>query len=168
MNAAVWFGAAVFFTFVLGSAPFSQEMKDLLGPKNSPYFTGAIAQIFIARYFRLQLVCGVVALLHLLAERVYLGRTPHKLSFGLLIALVLGGWLGGHWVQPKMKQLHTIKYAVSTPRQEREAADSSFRAWHGVSQGMNLLMLAGLGFYLWRVANPADPARFVSTTKFRG
>jgi len=167
MNAAVWFGAAVFFTVSIGSAPFSQEMKDLLGTRNSPYFTGAIAQIFIARYFHLQLVCGAVSLLHLLAERGYLGRTPQRLSLGLLIALLVAALAGDDWPQPQMKQLHTIKYAVNTSRKEREAADSSFRAWHGVSQGMNLLMLAGLGVYLWRIGNPTDPARFVSTTKFR-
>ena len=59
MNAAVWFGAAIFFTFGIGAAAFSPEMKELLGPKNSPYFSGAIAQILIARYFHLQLLCGV-------------------------------------------------------------------------------------------------------------
>ena len=168
MNAAVWFGAAIFFTFGIGAAPFSPEMKELLGPKNSPYFSGAIAQILIARYFRLQLACGAVALLHLLAEWIYLGRAPQKLCFGLLIALVAAGLVGGYWLQPKLKELHKIKYGVKTPAAQREAADHSFRAWHGLSQGIILLMLAGLAVYLWRVANPADTARFVSTAKFRG
>ncbi len=167
MNAAVWFGAAIFFTFGIGGAPFSQEMKDLLGPKNAPYFSGAIAQIFISRYFHLQLVCGVVALVHLLAERVYFGRTPQKFGLGLLIALIAVALIGSHWLEPNMKRLHTVKYAVNTPAQTREAADRSFRAWHGVSQGLNLLLLCGLAVYLWRVANPAEQARFVDTAKFR-
>jgi len=47
LNAAVWFGAAVFFTFGAGFAPFSAEMKRLLGSNNYPYFSGAIAQILI-------------------------------------------------------------------------------------------------------------------------
>ena len=168
MNAAVWFGAAIFFTFGIGSAPFSQEMKDLLGPKNSPYFSGAIAQILVARYFHLQLVCGAVALIHVLGEWIYLGRNPQKLWLGLLIALITAGLLGGYWLQPKMKELHRVKYAVKTSPQDRERADHSFRAWHGTAQGINLLILIGLAAYLWRVANPADPARFVSTAKFRG
>lgn len=168
MNAAVWFGAAIFFTFGIGAAPFSPEMKELLGPKNSPYFTGAIAQILVARYFHLQLACAAVALLHVLGEWVYLGRNPQKLWFGLLLAMIIAALLGNFWLQPKMKRLHTVKYAVNTSPQNREIADRSFRAWHGGSQAVNLLILIGLAAYLWRVANPADPARFVSTTKFRG
>src|SRR5215467_7623971 len=121
MNAAVWFGAAIFFSFGIGAAPFSQEMKTLLG-NNSPYFSGAIAQIYIARYFYLHLICGAVALLHLLAEWVYLGRTPPRFALGLLIALIFAGFIGGYWLQPKMKELHRIKYG-STSAQTREAAD---------------------------------------------
>jgi hypothetical protein len=166
MNAAVWFGAAIFFTFGIGAAPFSQEMKTLLGGKNFSYFSGAIAQIYIARYFYLHLICGAVALVHLLAEWIYLGRTPQKFALGLLMALIAAGVLGGTVLQPKMKELHSKKY-TSSSAQARESADRSFRTWHGASQGINLLMLCGLAIYLWRVANPADPARFVSTTKFR-
>jgi uncharacterized protein DUF4149 len=167
MNAAVWFGAAVFFTFGIGAAPFSPEMKELLGAKTSPYFPGAIAQIYIARYFDLQLICGAVALLHLLAEWLYLGRTPQKFGVGLLTVLIAAGLLGDFWLQPKMKGLHRVKYGLNSSPAERENAARSFRAWHGASQGINLVILAGLAVYLWRVANPADPARFVSTAKFR-
>src|ERR1043166_6902296 len=106
MNAAVWFGAAIFFTFAAGTAPFSQTMRELLGVKNYPYFSGAIAQIFIARYFRLQLVCAIIAILHLLCERAYLGRTAHRLSIGLLAALFAATIIGGSWMQPTMKRLH--------------------------------------------------------------
>ena len=168
MNAAVWFGAAIFFTFGIGAAPFSPEMKELLGPKNAPYFSGAIAQIFIARYFHLQLACGLVALLHLLAEWIYFGRTPQQASVGLLIILVMIGLVGGYWIQPRLKELHRTKYLVKTTQAQHDASEHSFRVWHGASQGLNLLMLAGLGLYLWRVANPCDSTRFLSATKFRG
>jgi hypothetical protein len=168
MNAAVWFGAAIFFTFGVAAVPFSPEMKELLGPKTSAYFPGAIAQIFIARYFHLQLFCGTIALLHLVAEWIYLGRTPRGAWLGLLIALVVAGLIGGYWLQPKMKKLHTAKYALNVAPAIRESADHSFRAWHGISQAVNLAMLVGLAIYLWRIGNPTDPTRFVSTSKFRG
>jgi len=167
INAAVWFGAAVFFTIGVGPAPFSEEMKQLLGPNTSPYYPGAIAQILIARYFHLQLACSAMAVLHLLAEWLYLGRAPRNFSVALLSGLVVLSLIGGYGLQPRMKELHSTKYAANRPAAERAAADRSFRAWHGAAQGINLLMLAGLALYLWRMANPSDPTRFVSTAKFR-
>jgi Domain of unknown function (DUF4149) len=167
LNAAVWFGAAVFFTFGTGRAPFSQEMKALLGPNNYPYFSGAIAQILITRYFHLQFVCSIIALLHLLAEWLYFGKSPQKLRFGLLLGLCSACLIGGFWLQPKLKTLHVTKYGVNTRPELREAASRSFRAWHGVSMGVNLLLVGGLALYLWRVANPADQTCFVSSVKFR-
>jgi hypothetical protein len=166
LNAAVWFGSAIFFTFGTGLAPFSTEMRNLLGPNNFPYFSGAIAQILIARYFSFQVGCATVAVLHLLAEWLYLGKYPQKLQVALLVALASAALLGGYWLQPRMKTLHAIKYGVNTRPQIREAADKSFRAWHGVSQVINLFMVGGLAIYLWRAANPSDPTRFVSAVKF--
>ena len=167
LNAAIWFGAAIFFTFAAAPAAFSQDMRDLLGQQYYPYFSGAIAQILIARYFRLQMVCGVVALLHLAGERLYFGKSADKLRLGLLSGLVVISLAGSLWLQPMLKQLHHTKYALGTAPGDREPASQSFRAWHGASQAANLLMLAGLGVYLWRVANSAEPARFVSSAKFR-
>jgi hypothetical protein len=42
-----------------------------------------------------------------------------------------------------------------------------FRTWQNASKMVNLCMVGGVAVYLLRVANPADPTRFVSTTKFR-
>jgi hypothetical protein len=166
LNAAVWFGGAVFFTFGAGFAPFSLEMKTLLGPNNYPYFSGAIAQILIARYFHFQLVCGFVAVLQLLAEWLYLGKFPQRFQAGLLIGLCAAVLVGGYELQPKLKALHATKYASNARPEIREAASRSFRAWHGVSQVVNLLLVGGLATYLWRAANPSDPTRFVSALKF--
>lgn len=162
LNAAVWFGSAIFFTFGTGLVPFSQEMKSLLGQANYPYFSGAIAQLLIARYFRFQVACAMIAVVHLLAEWLYLGKHPQKLQMGLLIGLASTVLIGGYWLQPKMKALHAIKYGLNTRPEMREAANRSFRAWHGVSQVINLLMVGGLTVYLWRATNPSDPTRFVS------
>ena len=166
LNAAVWFGTAIFFTFGTGYAPFSQDMKTLLGPQNYPYFSGAIAQILIARYFYFQVGCAIIAALHLLAEWLYLGNKPQKLQTGLLIGLAGAALIGAFWLQPRMKGLHATKYGVNNRPEAREAAARSFKAWHGVSMVVNLLMVGGLGVYLWRAANPSDQTRFVSAVKF--
>jgi hypothetical protein len=167
MNAAVWLGSAVFFTVGAGPAVFSQDMKDLLGANNYPYFSGAIAQVIMARYFHLQLVCGIVALLHALAEWLYLGRPPRKFGLGLLVGLIALGLVGGFWLQPKIKELHTAKYAVNIPSAVQAAKAKSLRVWHGATQTANLLVLAGLAVYLWRVAHPISTTRFVMPVKFQ-
>jgi hypothetical protein len=166
LNAAVWFGTAIFFSFGVGLAPFSHEMKSLLGPNNYPYFSGAIAQILIARYFDFQLACALVAVVHLLAEWLYLGKHLHRFQVGLLAGLCAVALLGGGWLQPKMKALHATKYGVNNRPEIRLAANRSFKVWHGVSQVLNLLAVGGLAVYLWRAANPSDPTRFVSAAKF--
>ena len=109
---------------------------------------------------------GRQVVLHLLAEWLYLGKYPQKLQVGLLIGLAAALLIGGGWLQPKMKVLHATKYGLKNRPEIRAAADHSFRAWHGVSQVINLLMVGGLTVYLWRATNPSDPTRFVSATKF--
>jgi hypothetical protein len=167
LNAAVWFGGAVFFTFGTGRVPFSQDMRTLLGDHNFPYFSGAIAQILIARYFGLQAVCSIIACLHLLGEWLYLGKEPEKSRLFLVLGLCAAALLGGYWLQPKLKALHALKYSSITKPEVREAAGRSFRAWHGISMGVNLVLIGGLGAYLWRVANPLEQTRFLSAVKFR-
>ena len=167
MNAAVWLGATLFFTFGAGPAFFSPEMQALLR-ENYPYFSGAVAQIVIARYFHWQLVCGLIALAHMVAEWLYLGRNPPKFTVILLGSILCFGLLGGFWLQPKLKSLHQIKYSPATTAAQRLQAASSFRGWHGASQGMNLFVLIGLSIYCWRVTNPPDTLRFLGATKFKG
>lgn len=166
MNAAVWLGAAMFFTFGAGPAFFSPEMQALLD-KNYPYYSGGVAQIVIARYFHWQLACSLIALVHLVAEWLYLGRTPPKFTAALLGVILCLGLAGGFFLQPKLKSLHQIKYSpAATPAQRSEAA-SSFRGWHGASQAMNLFVLLGITIYCWRTANPSDPTRILPAAKFK-
>jgi hypothetical protein len=168
LNAAVWLGAAIFFTMGAGPALVSTDMLTVLGAKNFPYFSGAVAQIVLARFFRLQVACAVIALVHLVTEWLYLGRPAQKLWLGLLLGLLVLSVAGNAWLCPKLSRLHLIQYALNTTRQDSDAAARSFRTWQGVFQAINVLMIGGLGLYLWRVTNPADSLRFVSPVKFRG
>ena len=47
-----------------------------------------------------------------LAEWVYLGRALQRVTAGLLVALFLLGLIGGLVLQPKMRELHLIKYSM--------------------------------------------------------
>lgn len=167
LNAAIWLGGSVFFSFVAGQVPFSDEMRALLGQNHFPYYSGAIAQIGVARYFTFQLVCCIIALAHLAAEWLYQERHGRKFLLGL-VAVMLGlTLLGNYWMQPKMKRLHAIKYAQNYPQPQRDAAARSFRTWHGFSMTLNLFMLGGLVIYLVHMSRPPEVARLVRPMQFR-
>jgi len=168
-NAAVWFGASVFFTFGVGPAFFSADMKALLGEQAYPVYSGAVALIVIERFFLLQNICGAVALVHLFAEWLYAGRPLSRLNLGLLGVLFALGLLGGLGLQPHMKALHRVKYAVQSTAAERETAAHAFRLWHGVSQAANLGVMAAILFHLVQVSQPGSvPLRYGGNPKFRG
>ena len=164
LNAAVWFGAAVFFTLSVGPAFFSTDMVQLLGKPRA----GAAAQIVLSRYFTLHLCCGLIAIGHLIAEWLYSGKPAERWLLSIATSAMVLGLVGGTWLLPKMKQLHATKYDARSTPALRESAARSFSAWHGLSQVLNLLALASLTGYLWRAANPPDAPWFVSATKFRG
>ena len=163
-NAAIWFGATFFFTFVAGTAFFSKEMTHYIQP---PY-NGLAAEIVIGRLFVLHHVCGTMALLHLVAEWLYASRLLRRATLALLIGLVGLNLYGGWVLQPRLKQLHLVKYAMQSTPVEVEAAKVSFRAWHRVSMVANLFVLAGALAYLWQVVSAAPPASasFISGPKF--
>lgn len=167
MNAAVWFGGAVFFTFAAAPNFFSPEMLDLFGGRDHPYaraWSGQAAQLVLRSYFHVSLVCALVAVAHLFAEWLYTGRRCGRLIVALLAAMLALTLLGGFWLQPKLKALHIERYGTRSTPEQKEAATTSFKRWHGVSQAMNFLLLLGLTAYLWKVVNPPDSVRFVGAT----
>jgi len=168
VNAAIWLGAAIFFSFGAGPAIFSGDMRDLLGGNNFPYFSGAIARIILKSYFHFNLAYGIVALLHLAAEKLYLGRPTSKFTVGLLVGLLAIILAGGFLLQPKMHKLHDRMYSPKLTADARAAATHSFHVWHGISQVINLFVIGGLVIYVWRVNHPPDTTRFVRPGKFGG
>ena len=167
LNAALWFGAGVFFTFAVGPAFFSPPMRELLGPAGFQYYAGGVAMIVLQRYFILQYVCGTLALLLLGAEAMHLGRRPARRPTALVAALLLLGLAGGLLLQPHMAELRHTMYTAAAPA-DREQAKHKFGLWHGLSQAGNLLVLAGLLTHLVRVSRPPEPSRFGDLRKLRG
>jgi len=151
LNAAAWFGGAVFVTFFAGPAFFSDQMIHALA--NQRYYAGAAAQVFLGRYFSLHYVCGALAAAHLLAEWLYLGRRLTRFTTGLLTLIIALTLLGGTWMQPKLHNLHHTMYFGATPV-EKTKATNTFRTWHGASQAANLVVVAGLLVYFWRLTHP--------------
>jgi hypothetical protein len=169
VNAAVWFGAACFFIFVAEPAlTGSDAMQTLLGPKSFPYFSVAAAQILGTRFYTLFLLCALLAMLHVGAEWLYFGKYPRRVWLLLIFGLFLGGLAQNYGIQPVLKERLLLQHTASTPPEQRDLARRSFRSWNIMAAGVNLLLLSGLGVYLWHVANPPDEMRFLGTAKFPG
>jgi Domain of unknown function (DUF4149) len=163
-NAGGWLGAAVFVTFFSGPAFFSAGMIDALKHK---YYAGLAAQVILGRYFIFHYLCAAVALAHLLAEWLYLGRKLSRLTLGLWAGLTALLLLGGVGLQPKLHQLHQAMYLGNNAAAQAEAA-KTFYFWHGLSQTANLLVLAGLLVFFWRILFAApDAPRAGGYWKFR-
>jgi hypothetical protein len=168
MNAAIWFGAAIFFTFGVAPTFFTPEFKGMLGAYGDAW-AGIIAQMVLERFFILNYWCGALALAHMLAEWVYLGKAIQRVTLIILVGAFTVGLMGGLWLQPKLKNLHAVKYSVTgeyTDPQKLQAA-KKFSFWHGISQIMNLAVMVGVGTYLWRMNYTSEGPRFVSAGKFR-
>ena len=93
LNAAVWFGAAVFFTVAVGSRLFLLGDPGVLAASVLP---GRVAEVILERYFILQQWCACIALLHVLVEYLYSGRrrgAPHGGVAGGAALCRIGGRL---------------------------------------------------------------------------
>lgn len=175
LNAAIWLGGA-FFATLAAPALLSDEVKAIFG--GSRFWPGLLAERLQERYFLLQQICGVIAVVHLVAEWFYLGRPMQRLNVFLLSLLLFIGFAGGLVLQPKLQRLQLVRYGmnsqyrpVALPQAEREAADRTWKAWHRASIVGNFIALATLLVYFWRVNHPSDDLRVLAATappQFRG
>jgi Domain of unknown function (DUF4149) len=164
LNAAVWFGTAVFFAVAVWPGFFSAEMLRILPRSHS----GAAAQVILERYFLLQYWCGGIALGHFVFEWLYAGKPLQRWIVYWVAGLLALELFGGLIVQPSLARLHLEFYGVrSTPRQ-REQAGKSFPFWQEILQVSNAVVVLGLGVYLWESTNATTGARFVGAAKLRG
>ena len=162
LNAAVWVGTVIFFTFAAAPAFFSDEMATILPRSHA----GAAAQVVVYRYFLVQLWCAGVALAHLVAEWLYSGRPFKRLTLILLMGLFVLNLFGAYVLLPRMKELHLRKYSPQTTEEAKISATRSFRILHVTSTLMNLLVIPGVLVYLWQVTKPVSTARFTSVNRF--
>lgn len=166
LNAAVWLGATVFYVFAAGPFATSEQVATLLG-QQAGYFTRVIEHLLTARFFTLQFICAMVAVFHVSAEWLYLGRVPKRAHLALIAFLVGTTLFGGLAVQPRLKRWNMASHAVNFTPLQRQSAARAYRAWHVGWVLLGFATLAGLGVYYWRVSTPSSPGRFVSATKFR-
>jgi len=169
LNTALWLGAAVFLILGLPAIfGISDEAKTFIGPGGN-LALGSAAQRVLARFFILQYCCGAIGLAHLTLEWLYCGKPLVQRNLGILAALIGLALAGGLFMQPKLTDLHSQIY-YGTTQAARDQAGHAFRAWHAVSECVNVLAIGGLLLYLWRVSRSGEHARFESLNldKIRG
>ncbi len=189
MNAAVWFGAALFFFLGVIPATASTDLKQLLRG-NFESYSGIIDHLYWDNFLALQLWCGMIAVAHQFAEWLYLGRRLQRLTTYLVAVLFCMVVIDGLWLQPQLERLHQAKFAYrktdqgfqpnnSFTQEQRIKATRSLNTWGRVAKitslGMhshfslsnNWFALAGLGILLWRISTPTETLRFVPSNKFR-
>ncbi len=168
MNAAVWLGSTAFFVLVAGPTLLSADMKHLLGENNYPFFADAIVQLLAKRVFVLQIICATIALLHMLAEWLYLGRPLRRVNTSLVSSLFVLALVCTLLIGPKIEQLHRVKFARNQPAEITNAAAKSLQVWQRLGQALNLLILAGVTVYFGRLighTSTVGTARFVPPVK---
>ena len=160
-NAAVWVGGSVFFSFLAGPVFFSPEVKSITPP---PY-NGIVAQAMLGRYFTLHLLCGMVAIVHLLLERLYSGGGFPGRAIALVGVLLGLALIGGKFIGPKLTVWHQQEYQFKLKSEGEppmiepaeyepnviQNAKWKFDVWHGVSQLINLVMLGLLTWRFWHL-----------------
>jgi hypothetical protein len=134
----------------------------------SSYYSGAIAHVVATRFYQISLACAVVALLHFVSTWLYLGRPSRKFSSALLICLFILTFLGSNAIQPELARLNRSRFTPSQPAEQQASAARSYRFLGAVTEVFNILIIGGLVFYTWRLANPSDTLRFVTPVQFRG
>ena len=155
LNAAVWLGGAVFFTFFAGPVFFDSALEAVL-PKPED---GVAARFLINRFTAFQLSCACIALITIaIGWRLEGGKFPRAqgLLLGGILLLIVLGMMG---LAPKLNALHELKYAyyfgVKATKAQSEAAGKAFESLHGLSQVCNLVVLLGLVaqfILLWKEA----------------
>ena len=163
-NAAVWFGSTVFFALVVWPAFSSPDMMRILPPLHR----GAAAQVIMERYFLVQYCCGGIAVAHWTIETLYAGKSLQRWVPYWIVGILVLELCSGLWVEPKLKRGHLEIYAPRSTVQQREQASRTFGFWHTVVQISNLVVMLGVGAYVWEQNRPPAAARFVGAAKFRG
>ena len=170
-NAAVWVGGSVFSSFLAAPVFFTPEIKSLTPPP----VNGLVAQAMLGRYFTLHILCGIVAVVHLLLEWLYSGGGFPRRAIAIVCVLLGLALIGGKFINPKLTVGHQQKYhtklkAESEPpvyekveykedvvQDAVQDAERKFAVWHGVSQVINLAMVILLTWRFWRLANSEGP-----------
>lgn len=163
MNAAVWLGGSLYHLLAVAPAFSSAGITWLIGD----FYSGGVGLLVWQRFYALHYLCIGVALLHLVAEWVYLGRGISRLN-GVTLCLLLSLTLAGNYqldrvVAPAYFNRSNPKVAST----ERARAERVYPLWRMVWNTTNLALELGILFFTVRTLTIIQGPRFTTQTKFR-
>ena len=141
-------------------------MRARVGIPVDTFHPGAIAGVITSRYYHVALACAVVAVLHFVAEWLYMGRPRRKFALGLVAALLVLTLIGRNAIQPSLENLNRKHYSANVQLVDRESAGKSFRILHILSIALNIITIGGLIVYVSRVSSSSETLRFVRPVQF--
>lgn len=160
--AAVWLGAALLFPLLIGPAFGAPDLQRYLGQKY-----GGLTELLIwERYFLVLYWCGIFAVIHLLAEKIYTSKPVPRISLYLILSLLLLTWISDYWLLANMQHHYFISYAPRVSAAQVENARKAYGIWSAIFTFSNLLLLGGVIGHLWKIVNPTEAPRFVPRSKF--
>jgi hypothetical protein len=164
LTAAAWFGTSVLFLFAVEPAFSSESMHRLLPESHAV----AVSHLVGDRFWTAQYLCGFVALLHMIGEKLYTGRPFQRSSLVLNAALLALALMSATLFQARLKQYHMDVYGTRSTPQQRVHGQRWLGIWNGLSVGIQIVMTVGLAFHLSQTVSSDASYRFVMGGKNRG
>ncbi|UCH81594.1 MAG: DUF4149 domain-containing protein [Nitrospiraceae bacterium] len=127
-----WIGGITIYTFIITPVIFKSFSRDM---------AGNIVGVLFPGYFWFNLILSVIALLLVLLAGLSFAKSGHRFSLLLIVLALIINIFVTFKLHPDVKEVKNQIHSF-----ESEAEDSSLRKrfakLHGISAGLNLLLLA--------------------------
>jgi hypothetical protein len=163
MNAAVWLGGSLYHLLAVGPFFSSAGIKWLIGD----FYAGGVGLMAWQRFYALSYLCISVALLHLVAEWVYLGRGISRFNGGLLCLLLTFTLLGNYQMDKVVAPAYYNRTSQKVSAEERARAERTYPLWSTIWNTSTVLLELGILIFSIRTLTVVQGPRFTTQTKFR-
>jgi hypothetical protein len=163
-NAALWFGASLFFLVCIRGVFQSEELMRLV-----PHpFSEASMHVLLGSYLTLLTICSLVAMGQHWAEQWYAGRPVFQLKMGVLLTLVVVNMVIKWVIFPSMTQQHLRAYRPSATQQDLQEGARAYRMWKTGFHFVHLFVVIGSFSHLMSVTQRHSSYRELGMYQFRG
>ncbi|MDG1892153.1 MAG: hypothetical protein P8L18_12655 [Verrucomicrobiota bacterium] len=164
VNAALWFGSALFYIGCVRAEFQSDAMLKLLPPP----FAEAAMHLILSGYLSLLLICSVIAVLQLWAEQWYTGRPVFRIRISMLLFMVFLAALLKFGIFPAMKNQHLRAYQPSAIAADAKEGMRTYRRLKIGFHCLHLFHIFGALSHVWYVSQSKSGYKLLGMHQFRG